>query len=494
MSQSINLISDNVANSWANYLKRSFIPFFASGQDKKVSELFTNYLNQISDAPADKEKLKEMTTLADRHIARGKKGWFSHAASEPIARLEHYILAVRDRFNLFDNAAARNRLHATCLKDNKALHSRWVKFGFSEEAFWRTPDLVDFVFKGFLHRHITYPRYNHTISFSNQEAHLLVDGRQTAWSEIRKKIQVDSESRLFSTENGQKKRWMYLDRGLTQVPDDRIEHPPRLWKLEQPPAENQVQLVTTHAHKEDWFFADRLLKGTRHAFFRIIPGAGFAARHPEARLKDGEVYSFGWGIIRWSDLSLSAPLATMEGVWNSPDKFEFLKQDQSITPKSVTDEKLLRLMEIVRKRSKEKRPFQFSGSNCSTVTAEVLREANILDLNTKNKIADIEYKLFVPKLLRTPIKKITAKLYPVTPRLALRVVELCFAIVNSVIFAPIFTVFGAWRTHGRSTQGMRALFSNLYDLLDPSKKEIDLTKSLYKWQKRQPETVFEKRN
>lgn len=512
-----------VAGDWINDLKRCFIPSYAASQDQKVSEFFISYFNKFfkSESVTDKERFKAVISLADQHIVRSKGCFSLGGASTDISRLEHYILAVRDRLNIFDPQQSRQDLVENCRANNNVLIDRWNKLGFSEEAFWSSPDLVDFVFKCHLHRHITHPYYRHTISMQQcltkregqvalvKEPHLLLSGRQTSWSEIRKKIHIDSDSRLYSKENGQRTRWIYLDQGLTQMNDDNFEQPQRLRKLDSAPMRSQVQVITTHAHKQDWVLIDRLLKGTRHSFFRIIPGEGFSERHPEARLTSGEVYSFGWGTI-WRDFSFFSPLSTLQGRWFSPDDFEFLKQDQCVTPIDVTDEQIIKLMEIIQRRSKEERPFHFITANCCGITAEVLNQASILDLCTKNNMSYLGYKLFIPKSLRYYIDQIAGGLRCVTPDIVAKGIQHVAAFVQSALFAPIFTLLGAWRStisyedeeegndiaHQnmvRASNRAKALFSNVFDLFRPSKMEFDLTKNIYKWQKKRPGTYLETR-
>lgn len=408
-----------------------------------------------------------------------------------------------------------------CGLDNQALLERWRKLGFSEDAFWSAPDLVDFVFKSHLHRYITHPFYNHTISSQPRlirregqlvivkEPHLLLKGRQTPWSEIRKKIYIDSDSRLYSKDaEGRKQRWTYLDEGLTPLNNDHFEYPQRFKKLDRAPERSQVQIVTTHAHQEDWCFFDGLLKGTRHSFLRIIPGEGFSDRHPNIHLLPKEVYSFGYG-TQWHHFSFFSPLSTLQGKWHSPDDFEFLKQDQCVTPLDVTDEQVIKLMQIIQRLSKEESPFHFITANCCGNTAKVLNEAGIIDLKTKNHMAYLSYKFFIPKWMRKLINQITPVIFWVTPPIVHTAVKYVSAVIYSAVFAPLFTLLGAWRVNISyenednpllknknlviTSNRIKALFSNIFDLFNPTKMEFDLTKNIYKWQKKQPKTYFERR-
>jgi hypothetical protein len=505
--------NDNlVVAGWTNALMRFFIPCVASSQDAKVSQYFIRYFAQ-GNALREPEEVKSMLSLAEQHIARGK-GWFS-SQSQDTRRLEHYTLIARKKMG-----CSQESLEKKCRADNKGLFAKWTKLGFAEEAFWGSPDLVDFVFNSYLHRHITHPYYRHTIQMRpvllrqggqlvmEMQPHLLMDGRETSWFEIRKKIKIDDEERLYSMENGQKNYWMYLDKGLTQWDKNNFENPHRLRQLDRPPLHSRVEIVTTHAHKEDWNIADRLLKGSRHSFFRIVAGEGFSSRHPTAGLEDGSVYSLGWG-ARWRDFSIFTPLSTLQGRWFCPDNFEFLKEDQCITPVAATEEQIVNLLEIVKKRSKEDHPFHIITSNCCGVTADVLNEAGIMSFCTKDHMANMWYKFLLPKMMRQPLDKIGSFFKRVTPEVIKDVVYRICAFVYSAIFMPFFTLFGAWRTtlafedengnphdagkiRARASNRVKALFSDVFDVFSPGKMEFDLTRNIYKQQKRMPQTYFEK--
>jgi hypothetical protein len=512
-----------ISQDWTNPLKRFFIPGYASSQDRRVSEYFMNFFKQYfeDEGPIEVESIKTVLSLAERHITR-HQGWFPwELPRSDISRLEHYTLAVRKRIGAFDASGSEQALIDNCRSGNRALLSRWIKAGFSEEVFWSAPDLVDFIFRAHLHRNITHPYFKHTIAMQSywarrncqlslvQEPHLMFNGRPTSWSEIRKKIHVDSESRLYSKEDGVKKRWAYLERGFTQLNDDNFAFPQQLRKLDCTPASCQIQLVTTHAHKEDWNLLDRVLEGTRHSFFRVIPGIGFSVRHPEMRMEQGSVYSFGWGTI-WRDFNIFSPLSTLKGRWYSPDDWEFLKQDHCVTTLSVTDEQVIKLMEIIRRRSQEELPFHFITANCCGITAEVLSEAGILDLCTKNHMGKLGYEFFIPKSLRAPLDKVTSLAGSVFPKFVTKGLNVVGAFFYSLVFAPLFTLLGAWRTnisfedeegdsaqttfHTRASNRIKALFSNVFDLFSPSKMEFDMTKNIYKWQKQQADTIFEQRD
>ncbi len=512
-----------IQGGWKNFMLRCFVPYYASSEDSKVSEFFMQFFKESFEndpASVDKEKIKSMLSLAEQHIARGK-GWFS-GQSRDTCRLEHYTYIARDRLNLFEPRQSRESLNEKCRADNCALAQKWEKLGFSKEAFWSCPDLVDFVFRSHLHRHINHPYYKHSIEMRpvlthvggqakmELHPHLLMDGRMTPWSEVRKKIKVDRNERLYSMDNGVKKMWMYLDNGLTQWDRNNFDAPRRLKQLDRPPLRSRVEIITTHAHKEDWHLGDRLLKGTRHSFFRIVPGEGFAARNPRAGLNDGSVYSLGWG-ARWQDFSFFGPLSTLQGRWFCPDNFEFLKEDLTITPVEVTDEQVNRLMEIVKRRSKEDHPFHIITANCSGATADVLNEAGIVNLKTKDHMTYMWYKFFLPKYVRLRLDAVAAFILKFTPTVVSQSLEHLGKFLYSVIFAPIFSVLGAWRTtisyededgtdvdrrriRVKTENRLKALYSNIFDLFRPSKMEFDLTKNVFKWQKQQPQTYHEKRD
>lgn len=513
----------NISHDWKSQILRFFLPCYAAAEDKKISDYFIGFFqtllgNEIS--LHNKQKIETMLSSAEQHISQGK-GWF-FSQSQDKCRLERYTLAARQRLNLFESHRSYGLLKEKCRMDNLALLGKWKKLGFDEHAFWSCPDLVDFVFKSHLHRHINHPYYKHTIQMSfvivpkegkvciEKQPHILMNGRWTPWSEICKKIKIDSGSRLYSDEDGHKKYWMYLDQGLTQWDNYNFNQPHRLCKLDRPPFSSRVEIITTHAHKEDWTLADRLLKGTRHSFFRIVPSDGFSARYPNAPLQDGSVYSFGWG-TRWRDFPWLVPLSTIQGKWISPDNFDFLKEDLCVTPIEVTDDKIVSLYETVKKRSQEENPYHIITANCSGLTVEALKEAGIINLSAKDHMAAMWYQFLLPRQARRSLDKIAELIIWMAPKILIDGAKNLFNLIYSIVFAPIFSLLGAWRTQityenetgdlldrntirARTANRIKALFSNVFDLFRPSKMEFDLTKNIYKWQKKQSRTYFENRD
>ena len=110
--------NDLVAGDWTNYLKRCFIPYYASSQDQKVSEFFISYFNKFfkSESVTDRERVKAVISLADQHIV---------SSSTNISRLEHYVLAARERLNIFDPQQVRQDLIEKCRSANRGLIDRW---------------------------------------------------------------------------------------------------------------------------------------------------------------------------------------------------------------------------------------------------------------------------------------------------------------------------------------------------------------------------------
>lgn len=505
-----------VVGDWKNSLMRWFIPYYASNQDKKVSEFFINFFTNSfnEDLERDKEKFKSIIISAEQHIARGR-GWFSASVTKDIARLEVYTLAARTRINTFESGQSRESLIERYRVDNRELFNRWKKTGFAEEAFWTSPDLVDFLFKAHLHRNITYPYYRHTVDMhpclsrrngqltAISEPHLLVNGNSTPWSELRNKFKIDKELRPYTLENGRKTYWMYLEDGLTKWDRHNFEHPHRLRRLPNAPLRNRVEIITTRAHRETWGISDNLLKGFRHSFFRIIPGQGFSVRHPETGLASGDVYSFGWA-PRKRDFSSWSPLSTMRGTWYSPDSWEFAKEDLYTTPIDVSDEQVLKLLEIIKKKSQEDAPFHIINANCCGATVDIFNEVGILNVCPRDHMGYMWFQFLLPKYLRRPMIQAASFVNKFVPSCISNGISTVGKFIYSMIWAPIFSVLGAWRTHivyedergqeivVKARNRVKALFSNVFDMFNPSKMDVDLTKNLYKWQKRRPETYFEK--
>ncbi len=495
----------SLQSGWQHQLCRFFVPGYAAKYDNEITEYFIEFFRNefaIQEQPYRREKILEAIDLSEKHLSNA-------SSSFETGRLEHYVRAMRERLNL------GNPSSATCAQHNSQLFDHWKRLGFDETAFWSSPDLVDFVFKSHLHRYISHPYYRHTIGsewiFSRRngrvvpvkEPHLLLNGRRTPWSEIKKTLFVSKEGELYSMVDGQKKYWQYLDQGLTQSDRFNINQPRHLRILNPTPQGCVLELITTHAHKEDYNFLDRLLKGTRHSFFRIVFRNGFGYG-----FRDGGEYSFGWG-TRWMNFSFSSSLSTHKGEWMSPDSYEFIKQDLCITPINITDAQALKVIELIRTRSEEMHPFHVVTANCCGISAETLSEANIIDLQTKEHIAVLLYKLLVPGLIRKPLKKVSECISSIIPDIVLQCINTLYRFLYSIVFAPIFSLLGAWRTQitydeepteqpgrnmVRASNQIKALFSNVFDLVRPSKMTFDLTKNIYKWQKRQPNTYFERRN
>lgn len=495
-----------VEGDWKCKLLRFFLPGYAAKHDKEITEYFIEYFRKefaAQEQPYRRERLQEVMHLSEQHIANAAGSSFE------TGRLEHYIHVARQRLNLENPSAS------ACARHNSKLLDHWRKLGFDETAFWSSPDLVDFVFKSHLHRYITHPYYRHTIgsdwmiSRRNgqvvpvKEPHLLLNGRMMPWSEIKKTLFVSSEGELYSMVDGQKRYWQYLDQGLTQTDRFNINQPHHLRIINPAPHSCVLELVTTHAHEEDYNILDRLLKGTRHAFFRIVFRNGFGQG-----FRDGGEYSFGWG-TRWMNFSVSSPLSTLKGEWMSPDSFEFIKHDLCITPINITDSQALKVIELMRSRSAEMHPFHVVTANCCGISAETLSEAGIIDLQTKDHMAFMLYKFLIPGFIRKPMKKVGSCISCIIPDVILQWVDYLGKFLYSIIFAPIFSLLGAWRTQityeeeppnqpernmVQASNQIKALFSNVFDLFSPSKMTFDLTKNIYKWQKRQPQTYYERRN
>lgn len=509
-----------VTGGWDNALLRLFIPYYASAQDRKVSAYFTKYFKQFLQQDLSTSSdcdVQKMLTLAEQHIARGK-GWFG-VQTQDTCRLEHYTLVVRKRLGNFTAQSPQSAQVETCRLHNKTMLDKWIKLGFPEQAFFDYPDLVDFIFKPYLHRHIRHPFYNHTIEMRTAivrqdgrlicqlQPHLLMDGRWTPWTEIRTKLKIDRNLKLYSLESGFKQHWKYLENGFTRCDTNDLDNMRPLCRPNSPTAGLRVEVITTHAHKNDWNPFDKYLQGTRHAFLRVVPNQNFCTRYAHLNMEGGALYSLGWA-MRWREFSILKPLATQIGKWFCPDNFEYVKEDLCVTPLSVTDEQLSKLIEIIKQRSKEDYPFHYITGNCSGATGNVLREAGIVDIHTKDHIASVLYKLALPKPLREPLEKIAQLLRGIIPEWLATGIKNIRAFVYSVVFAPLLSVLGAWRTtlSYEQTQGagnpgiapttsnkVKALFSNVYDVFNQSNMEIDLTKKIYKWQKRQSQSYFERR-
>lgn len=488
--------------------KRWIIPGYASQQATEVTHYFLDF---FKDWIAEKQqiapdRLITIIQLAEDHIKN------SESLTQESGDLERYILGARIQLNHFDAEHTRAALQARCIEHNKALFTKWDKLRFEakpedKEIFFVHPDLVDFIFKTHLHRHIRHQDYQHTIEMLpvmkqrggveviDNEAHLLMCGRKTAWSQIRNRIKQGEDERLYSHESeASKQYWMYLDEGF--VPHNRydLDTPYRFKKLEVAPRQCQVQIVTSHAPQEKWGFADRLLKGTRHTSLRLIIREGFERDHPDLPFKGGEVYSIGWGAEEWRDFSQLSPLASLKGQLFCPDSFEFFAEDLYETTQDTTDEKVIKVFEIARQWSHQNITFHSNTSNCTTISAQLLKEAGIEDLEVKEHMAYLWYRLLVPKSCRRYLDPIGKAYQEYVPDFIQWPVRQVGGFFYACLFIPIFSLLGAWKRNlhfakevldPENPTHIEPLFSRISDLFDSEKMSFDLSMHVYKWQKKQ---------
>jgi hypothetical protein len=499
-----------VSGGWKNSLLRFFLPWRASAQDKKVSQYFISYFTQFlaQEKPLQNvEKTKSMLSLCEQFIARGKGRFFGLSCDAP--RLERYTLAIRERFNLFDAQKSRAELMQTCRLDNQELICKWKNLGFPEEAFLRFPDFVDFIFKSHLHRFICHPDYKHGIPMIpvtaqrngqildvSSEPHLMMNGRMTPWSYLSRTISIDDENRLFSKgSEGKKLYWTYTQKGL--IPKDRHDLDTLIpfKTLARAPDSCQVQIVTSHFPRERWQAHHHLTQGNVHTHFRLIPRAGFSAAHPDSELKDGEVYSIGYG-ARWADVAQYQPFKTIPGLFYNPDSTEFFKEDLMITTiDKLTDEQLLKVVAETKKRAKQLLPFNIVTHNCCTEAAEILREAGVIDLKSEIRGDLFLYQTFVPKLIRKKLRVLREQLLKFIPAKAVNILNDLAFVPFSLLLCPIFLIFGACSIKRPDPEDQRQgaltpMLSKIADIFHLGACKVDMTARVSKWQKKQPNTIY----
>ncbi|MBS0653391.1 MAG: hypothetical protein JSR39_07700 [Verrucomicrobia bacterium] len=516
---------------WLNAVARSIIPGYATSEDAKVTKYFLNFFKDIiaekKCIPAD--QLKKIIRFAEQHIAERVSFRRGHNLTEhtkEIADLERYAFAARIRLNDFESPQQKEALRGVVQRHNQSQFAKWDRLNFDnkpadKEAFFANPDMVDFVFKQHLHRYIRHQDYMHKVEMwpvlkqregswvVESEAHLKMNGRPTPWSTIRKMFKVEEDTeRLYTEEtDGTKRYWMYLDEGFVQHDRHDFQNMRRFKQLERPPSTCKVQLITTHAPEDKWFWGDRLLQGARHTFFRIVIGEGFQRSHPDLPYRDGEVYSIGFG-GPGNTVNVLQPLTTFRGRLYSPDSWEFYTEDLQVTEVDATDDKIIRLFDIVKQRATEEQGFHVIGSNCATNGMAMLREAEILDIPTKNHMITMWYEYIFSEDFRKYIDKGCDFIVRYTPESVKEVVKNIGLFIYSLVFAPLFLLLGAWRTkvaydpetpdalNGitaeegmvRANNRIKALFSNIYDFFDPEKMSFDLTHNVWRWQVKDAET------
>ncbi|MBS0650326.1 MAG: hypothetical protein JSR93_04100 [Verrucomicrobia bacterium] len=519
------------SGGFLNAVARSIIPGYATSEDAKVTKYFLNFFKDIvaekKNIPPD--QLKKVIRFAEQHIAERIAFRQGHNLTEhtpEIADLERYAFAARVKINDFECPAQKEAIRAVVQRHNRSLFSKWEGMDFGsrpvdKEAFWAHPDMVDFLFKNHLHRYIRHQDYQHKIEMwpalkqregswvVESEAHLKMNGRMTPWSQIRSIFKVEPDTQRLYTEasDGSKQYWMYLEDGFVQHDRHDFENMRRFKKLERPPAQCKIQLITTHAHEDKWNFADRLLQGARHTFFRIVIGEGFQRNHPDLPYKDGEVYSVGFGGPAGS-VNVFQPLTTFQGKLYSPDGWEFYSEDLQVTEIDATDDKIINLFDIVKRQAREQHGFHIIGSNCCTRGMAMLREADILDIPTKNHLITMTYEYAFSEETRKYIDKVANFIIRYTPETVKEVVTKIGLFFYSLVVSPLFLLLGAWRTKVaydpesnqdpsgitaeegmvRASNRIRGLFSNIYDFFDPEKMSFDLTHNVWRWQQKYAET------
>ncbi len=501
-----------------NAIKRSVIPGYAKVQDTKVTEYFLNFFKEVIGEkkmmPSD--QLKKIIRFSEQHIAERiffRKRHDLPESTEEIGNLQRYIFAARMRINDFESPQHKEDLRAVVLEHNQQLFAKWDRFKFDsvpadKEAFWGYPDLVDFVFRLHLHRFIRHPYYDHKIkmlcSASKLEPHLKMNGDLTPWSKIRNTLKIEEGAKRLYTEDtqGAKQYWMYLEEGF--VPHNRHDfHNIRPFKmLETPPTASKVRLITTHAPQKKWSFIDWFfMKGVRHTFFHALPGEGFERRHPDLPYRGGEVYSIGFGGPGGVDINMLQPLITFQGMFYSPDSWDFYIENLYVTEIDVTDDQFIRLFNVVKERSMENQGFHIIAQNCCTVAMGIFRDAGIVDIHTRDHMVTLWYDYILPEKIRKYTDKAYDFIVRCTPENVKEVIKNLGLFIHSLVFSPLFLLLGAARakvTYDPETDAsegltleegvvrvsnkIKALFSSFLDLFDPEKMSFDLTHKVWRWQ------------
>ncbi len=419
-------VNPSPRDTWTN-IGRAIIPFFARAEDERVTSAFQRSFEQIltDHQYLPPTELTHLLTQADRHIENRVKRKVEVIPPSDVAKLERYMLAVRLKWGIFAPNQSQQDLQHLVMAHNFSLYDKWVaKQHFSKKVFFYAPDLVDFVFKSHLHRYINFPAYGggangHSITWSQGDANLMVNGIPQVWSRLRHQLLIDKVSeRIYSTENSKKLYWYYLQSGLIRHDHARFNPPVPLRRLvhEETPTSCQVQVVTTQDTRDKWGYLDHYLQGARHSYYRVILKRGFDL-HPHAQqFLPGEVYSFGFRPY-WDDFNPLSPLESYKGYMQNPDKDEFLPVDAYVTTLDVSDEQALNLLRISQNITNRNLSFNFVTNNCAGITAKALREANIVDLQIGSHMSTIWYELLVPKILRNGLKSINSCLATYTPPL-----------------------------------------------------------------------------
>ncbi|MCX6991466.1 MAG: hypothetical protein NTX49_10490 [Chlamydiae bacterium] len=362
-----------------------------------------------------------------------KKWEDKSTAPKFIQTLEKTALAYRLCFpiNLPENTCQIESLKELVKKHDSANFKRWsLKCGLDPELYFAHPDFANFILSAFIHKSFEFFGKNQ-INHGGQVG-LLIEGKFTPWEEISKRFVVE-DGKIFSTDTGVKKRWIFLSEGLVCHDPYNWKMPAVLMKLEVPPGRYLLQVVTSHIKPANQGLIDRVTDGAMHSWFRIIT-------------PDGNVYSFGMLHDR-KDINLLQPMSSIKNKISCPDVFETYAEKRIETTIPIEGEHVFKIGEIIKKYSRDENiQFHYLKSNCTSFLQEVLTASGIGGIpNTKMTISRMIGKFIFPKPVRRIMKNIWEHTFGlIIPTFISKGFSTLVNIVTSLIAFPVISLLGGW--------------------------------------------------
>ena len=470
------------AYSAKNWFKR-FVERTHPTQRRELDHKIANYIQKrLDDLLADQRlshdyPIRDQLYISTRQFL--KKWSASKSIPDPIQRLERRLFLAQKRmpqpnFQEKELSVLRKQIQS----HDTEQFQKWVeKYNLPEEVFYAHPEFVQFVMDTHLHRH--FKEFQHKIFSINGDPWILVEGTLHPWRDVQKRFFVE-DGMIYSLEEGEKKRWVYLDRGL-------IKHDPIHWsdftplkKLDRAPGQYQIQIVTAHVNQQQRTCIDRAFQGVRHSWIRLITPEGY-------------VYSFGRR-PKVDVFHLHQPIAGMEGFIETPDIYEFRADHKMITTLPISDSAAERVLHMV--REEKRMGYHAITGNCCSFVMRALEESGINRPDSNAHVFDVLYEWIVPQGIRKilgyiPNKFLPAKLSDFLSRFKNAVIQVM--IIPLVSFLGGWTAppdnpplagepISTWKTYQRKG---RAIFRSFQDLINPDRLTVSMPHKLADWQKKQ---------
>ncbi len=247
---------------------------------------------------------------------------------------------------------------------------------------------------------------------------ILVEGQWTNAAEVMRRFHFeysDAFDDVFVLD-AENEVYTYLDNGLGlqkyhphldigQVPISRLTND-QLSLVQQKAAAFQrigdvdkpfvLQVITSRTDRGNSNLS-KTLRNPRHAYMRLIAGDNL----PNRGISKGDVYEFGFGWTRPSNL----PLESIQGKFRSPDPWEYMPStERYVTNLPITAQEAENVVSYIRKAHNSninigrKIGFQIAQQNCTVFVRRAVEKAGIA-IPTEIKLHDVIYAIS-PHILR----------------------------------------------------------------------------------------------